>query len=126
MRRSLAPDSGLVVRGGEVTLSYGTISAAGNHGVLASAGILIVDGATISGSGGDGVHLEGAVVATVDGATLADNALYALSCDGNGDDAASSDVDLLVCTAEVSGNLAGDFDQFGGCELDTVCEDPTP
>ena len=118
--------AGFSVSGGTLLVTGGSVSDAGAEGVVGSGGTLGVDGLAVSDSGGHGVLVEGTVVASVQGAVLSDNGGYGLSCDGGSASATSSSVTLSICEAEVSGNDAGDFELFDGCELAAVCSALTP
>jgi hypothetical protein len=92
------------------------------HGIVASAGTLALSGGSIDGAGLDGIHLSGTVEASVSGVSISNSAAYGLSCDG-GDalEETPSSVSLDVCAATVSNNASGDWNQFNGCETETVC-----
>jgi hypothetical protein len=110
--------TGVVLTGGTLHLTDGTIDDASVEGIHGDAGTLVLEGTEIDGAVGDGIRLDTGASASITNAVLTNNGGYGLTCDGV--------VTLTPCTATASGNTAGDFEQINGCAApaNAVCGPP--
>lgn len=113
---------GIALHAGQVVASGGSIERAGQQGVVADGGSLLLSDMTIKDSMADGVMLSDTVSATLANLTVTGNAGWGVVCDG-GSMGTTSSVMLDSCIGLFGGNALGGAHLFAGCELIYMCID---
>lgn len=83
-------------------------SSSGDNLLVVDSAVQLTGNVAISDGFASGIRLEGLVTGAITGNTIADNALYGISCDG-------SAVSLTACENAASGNGIGPLQEENGC-----------